>query len=315
MRRTVKRPPVLFALTLCTLALSAAAPASDSAFRGRNGLIVFASTMNFTVDQARRGIALELYSIDARGGHLTRLTKNGQNDEEPTWSPDARRIAFVRDCCGLQARRRHIYVMNADGTGAHNISGRHDDVAPAWSPDGRLIAFRTLAGEELWVMNANGSNRRQLRTAKGNPVRGDRPIWSPDGREIAFNGFNPDVLDNPEGGVLALNVETGAVRLLLRDGWFLEWSPDGKRIMFAGPQGGFLVARADGTHRNVLRTPGGSSAGCSWSPDGRKMVCTSAFPPHPYMELTVMNADGSGKTRLTNDYADEAQPDWGRARS
>ena len=39
-----------------------------------------------------------------------------------------------------------------------------------------------------------------------------------------------------------------------------------------------------------------------------------AFPPHPYMELTVMNADGSGKTRLTNNYADEAQPDWGRAR-
>jgi Tol biopolymer transport system component len=53
---------------------------------------------------------------------------------------------------------------------------------PAWSPDGRRIAFRR--GDELWVMNADGSAARPL-----DGVAGGEPSWSPDGRRIAFTAL------------------------------------------------------------------------------------------------------------------------------
>jgi TolB protein len=85
--------------------------------------------------------------------------------------------------------------MNPDGSGQHAITdqtwGRFD---PAWSPDGTRIAFTTFrsGAQEVWVMNADGSNEVKLTTT---PAGGGslNPAWSPDGRLIAFarvEGYN-----------------------------------------------------------------------------------------------------------------------------
>jgi Tol biopolymer transport system component len=127
----------------------------------------------------------------------------------------------------LEGRRSQIYVMRADGSGARNISARHDDLNPSWSPDGKLIAFRKRTGV-LWVLDANGSNRREVRTATGNRIDSitDFPLWSHDGTEIDFTGTDPDTFDTPKSGVWAVNVETGALRMLFgQDVTPLEWSP------------------------------------------------------------------------------------------
>ena len=312
------RASTLTLLVLCALVLSAASPASDGAFRGRNGLIVFASRMDFTYDQVVRNVgAWEVYTTDARGRRFTRLTHNLVDDQEPRWSPDARRVVFIRSCCGSRAHRSQIYVMRADGTGARNISGRHDDLNPAWSPDGKLIAFRTRGGV-LWVMNPNGSNRREVRTAKGNRINSitDFPVWSLDGTEIDFTGADPDTFDTPKGGVWAVNVTTGALRMLFRQEFvLLEWSPDGRRMLLFDRRG-LEVARADGTHRTLLKRRAESVFRCTWSPNGRKLACVEHFPHEEDVELTVMNADTTGMTRLTNNSSDEEPwPDWGRAAS
>ena len=115
----------------------------------------------------------EIYVMNADGSGLRRLTHNWKSDGAPVWSPDGRKILFVRSGWD-SALQGDVYVMNADGSGQRNLtrSVTHPfatDTAPAWSPDGRKILFvsnRTRNGE-VYVMNADGSGLRQLTRLKG----------------------------------------------------------------------------------------------------------------------------------------------------
>jgi len=94
------------------------------------------------------------------------------------WSPDGARLAFA----GIsEAGHRAVYVVNADGTGLTELIGSDDERYgwPTWSPDGSRIAF--VAGKRLMTMNADGTDVRELATARElgtAPVRG-RIAWNP----------------------------------------------------------------------------------------------------------------------------------------
>jgi Tol biopolymer transport system component len=61
----------------------------------------------------------------------TRLTDDADDKGSPAWSPGGTKIAFTSDRDG----NYEIYVMNADGTGQHNLTNQGDyDRDPAWSP-------------------------------------------------------------------------------------------------------------------------------------------------------------------------------------
>ena len=129
---------------------------------------------------------IAVIGIDGRGMH--ELTQTGCSLGAPSWSPDARRIAFtLASDCRHPAR---IYVMRADGTGAHALtpaSRTQWNGSTAWSPDGRRIVFargsdllgdfhvQNMATSDLYLMNADGSHVRQL-TRTG---RDYDPSWQP----------------------------------------------------------------------------------------------------------------------------------------
>ncbi|HEX9954116.1 MAG TPA: amidohydrolase family protein [Allosphingosinicella sp.] len=102
---------------------------------------------------------------------------------EGTWmnldlSPDGRTIAF--DMLG------DIYTIPASGGRATRIAeGLAHEMQPRFSPDGKRIAFTSDrgGGNNIWIMNADGSDKRQLTKETFNLL--NSPDWSPDGRFIA----------------------------------------------------------------------------------------------------------------------------------
>lgn len=154
---------------------------------------------------ARNGI----YKLSpADGSNLTRLTTNplGGGDEPGAYSPDGKRIVFLRrdqnqDGIGL-------FVVNTNGTDLRQItppgtliqSGNDGD----WSPQGNNIVFsRHVTADvrgSIWVIHADGSGLHEINVqalACGGSVFDPtgfgchEPHWSPDGKKIIFAGNSP----------------------------------------------------------------------------------------------------------------------------
>lgn len=136
----------------------------------------------------------------------------------PVWSPDGSRIAYDsrRDDGSNQGHYR-LYIMNADGTGTHEVPipvlNANDDMGrPAWSPDGNQLAFEryvngTNGTGSIWIVNVDGTGARQL-TQPGSP---QMPSWSHDGKTIAYADTQIFTIDIASGRVTQVGSSSAAV--------------------------------------------------------------------------------------------------------
>ena len=175
---------------------------------------------------------------------------------------------------------------------------------PRSSLHGR-IAYSTRGGD-IWVMNANGSGRRQI-TRSGRGADFD-PDFSPDGRRIVFRTsrgrYAPDTQGIGLEGIFVVDARTHRERQIQprTGGLFPAWSPDGTEIAFSGlpSSGGPLdtihLMNPDGSGLIDLRAPGECA---TWSPDSSKLMYCS-HPGDGNWAVWVMNADGSDRRQLTH---------------
>ena len=134
----------------------------------------------------------EIYVMNADGSRKRNLTRDRAFDDYPTWSPDGRRIAFLRG----RGFRGQLYVVNADGSGLRNLTPNQRPGYTygqlVWAPDGRTIYFGR------YLVSTDGSGARKL------PYIPWTAVWSPDGRQIAFVGNRArPVLPGPAAGTPA----------------------------------------------------------------------------------------------------------------
>jgi Tol biopolymer transport system component len=254
--------------------------------------------------------------INEDGSGQTRLTAFDANNH-PSWSPDGSQIVFQSLKYG---GRYNILRMNADGTGQVPLTDWTLPVTstdPAWSPDGSKIVFVSdrdgIGKSELWLMNADGTNLQKLTTDVqfDGPYSQDlMPAWSPDGLKIAFSSSR-DGLANPE--IYTMNAD-GSNQIRLTDNTVDDvdpaWSPDSQHIVFFSKEGGrgIYVMDSDGTNRHQLLDSGFQP---SWSPDGLKIAFSDLDPQTNRFAVYLMNADGTGKTRITNNAdSDSLTPAW-----
>jgi dipeptidyl aminopeptidase/acylaminoacyl peptidase len=146
---------------------------------------------------SRDNLDWEIYVMNADGRGVNRLTKDDPaRNTMPTWSPDARMIAFVTvEGCGRPPCPSAIRVMASDGTNVDRLVYFEGKVVshPAWAPDGRQIAFagNRDGSMDIFVVNVDGTNLRNLTNS---PYDEDFPAWSLDGRWISFTRYT----DNTE---------------------------------------------------------------------------------------------------------------------
>ena len=236
--------------------------------------------------------------MNADGSRKRNLTRRA-SDDYPTWSPDGRRIAFLRG----RGARGQLCVVNADGSGLRNlmrIAGPALSYSQlVWSPDGRTIHVGR------YLVSTDGSGARKL------PYLPWIAVWSPDGRRIAFVGNRPTGLPGPgarfkdDSEIYVMNADGSGTRRLTHNLGYdgaPAWSPDGRKIAFqsgrrVGGNSEVYVMNADGSgKRNLTRNPA-QDGSPSWSPDGRRIAFVSDRDGRP--EAHVMNADGSGQRSLT----------------
>ncbi|WP_158282975.1 putative Ig domain-containing protein [Nocardioides silvaticus] len=273
----------------------------------------------------RGGRLDKLVVMNADGTGQKLLTPATASDEHAAWSPDGSKIAFTSS---KALGNKGIFVMTASGRKRVNLSKPVDqyDQFPAWSPDGSKIAFGRQEFEggvgttyAIWSMNADGSGQTMLATADSGASTGvfaGGPRWSPDGSKIAFTRGGEVFVMNADGTGLT-NLTNASGR---QEG--PVWSPDGSKIAFTSSHGSWLndeiyVMNADGSGQTRLTNDSLRDTDYVWSPDGSKLlftkgsfVCSGPGCPPNDIEIYVMNADGSGQTRLTdNDYSD-SQPNW-----
>ena len=200
----------------------------------------------------------DIYTANADGSNLTRLTNYGVYTAEGTLSPDGRTIVFT----SLKDGDLDIYTMGADGSNVRRLTNTPGyDGGAFFSPDGNHIVYRAwhprdtaLANYrellkqrlvrpnrmEIWIMDADGSNQHQITTLGGANFA---PYYTPDGRRIIFSSN----YKNPRSrnfDLYLVNLDgTGLEQITTHpefDG-FPMFSPDGKQLVWAANRGGASV--------------------------------------------------------------------------
>lgn len=200
----------------------------------------------------------EIYTANADGTKIKALTKNNAYDAEATLSPDGKTIVFTSTRDG----DLDIYTMDINGKNVKRLTDELGYNGGAFfSPDGKQIVYRAFypkteaeiarykdllakdmiepAVFEIWVMNADGSNKRQVTNLNAASFA---PFFTPDGKGIIFSTDHFDVKvpgaprRQPNFDLAVVNVDgTGLERITFNgtfDG-FPMFSPDGKKLVFA----------------------------------------------------------------------------------
>jgi Tol biopolymer transport system component len=197
----------------------------------------------------------DIFVMNADGSGVTQLTRGPERDTQASWSPDDRRVSFVRN--KNNSSSPSIWIVSADGSNAHRLARGGSAI---WSPDGKRLA---VGGFGLRIISLNGKHRKTI-------VSGENEVaaWSRDGRRILFTSWRDG---NPE--VYVVRPDGKGLRRVTRkvdDDYAADFSPDGRKILFSSNRMGHYlqvyVMNLDGTGvRNLSRSQSADWA-TSWQP-------------------------------------------------
>lgn len=215
-----------------------------------------------------------VYRVGSDGTRRKRLTEEG-NELDPRWSPDHRRIAFLKEKGAL----RTLWVMQADGSGERIVSSG-DVLDFDWAPNSQELAIALFEDDSsdnggIYIVSIGGDPPQRVSD------EGSEPDFSPDGERIAFSAtladsapFAVDVyVVNRDGTGLTNVTENPAHHSAAQP----SWSPDGSRIALT----------------NTIDDPTADEGG-------------------PYTsQVYVMNPDGTDAARISeSDKTYKIRPTW-----
>jgi TolB protein len=193
-------------------------------------------------------------SADGDGSDRVRVTSDPVDEGGPHWSPDGTSLAFS---AAGGSGDMDLYVVGVDGSDRRALRATaSNEFAMEWSPDGSTILFASDAdgSYDIWAVNEDGTNPRNL-TSDLPPWSFEADaVWSPDGSTIAF-------FSDVEGRDIWTMAPDGTGKAKIGPGEKMAYSPDGRWIAFGDGQVNMMR-----TNGSVLASPGLQGSWPDWQP-------------------------------------------------
>ena len=263
------------------------------------------------LSQQKRNVK-EVYVTDYDGANQQRITSTRQLNLNPSWSPDARAIAYMgyRNDQPPDILLSHIFTGVLQNLTRDRLPG--GAYIPVFSPDGKRILFSATpsgsSAPDLYVMNVDGSNLRRLTT---HPDSETSPTWSPSGTQIAFIS---DRLGVGREQIYIINADgSGLYRLNIPDNQVDRptWAPAPyNEIAYTARSGpGYdIKVHEPGTGITRQLTFGeGTNESPAYSPSGRHIAFTSTRAGN--IQVFTVGRDGNGLRQITRT-GNNQTPDW-----
>lgn len=218
----------------------------------------------------------------------------------PAVSPTGKQIAFYSKYD--KRRTWSIHTADIDGTNVRRLTNVKNvwDSAPAWSTDGKTIIFAREYEdvnegwrEEIWLMNADGTEQRQIRSLQGRAAE-----FMQDGRILFQSKASPSQIS-------IANIDGSNVIQLTDDesnNMSPKISPDGLQIAYLSNRDGnqeVYVMNIDGSNQKRLTRNRVEEWDPAWSTDGAK-VFFSSQNVYGFYDIYKVNKDGSSIKKVLN---------------
>jgi dipeptidyl aminopeptidase/acylaminoacyl peptidase len=250
--------------------------------------------VNVTVNEKKDGYDTALFAVPASGSTPPRRLTAGVHDTAPRWSPDGKRLVFVRATeKDGKTQPPQLYLLDMNGGEARPLTNLTRGAGPAaWSPDGQTLVFTAATGPE--EKKDDGAYHSDVKVVTRAVYRSNGNFGYVDSDHHSHI-FTVPVPISTAGTASPTTSTAGATPRQITDGEFDErnpvWAPDGSKIYFlstrvAEPyftEAGAEVFSVPAAGGDIVKVAGieGSIDDMAVAPDGSRIAFTGELRGTP----------------------------------
>jgi dipeptidyl aminopeptidase/acylaminoacyl peptidase len=175
---------------------------------------------------------LHIFVVDTASKQVRQLTRGNYDEHSIDWSPDGKQLVFAsnREPNQDEFFNYDLFTLQLADNSIHRLTAtEYCEYDPLWSPDGKSIIYlgtrrgltdreTTMEDTHVWLMNADGGNRREIGNVIDN--RQGAPQWAPDGSAVYFT-----VAERGSNHLVRLPVSGGPPEYIVKDAGVVSgWS-------------------------------------------------------------------------------------------